>query len=155
MPHHTHKNKIYIVVAASKTTVNLSVILAGVALTSAVVYYIGSELFSSQSSTSVFSDAVDRIRGHEELTAILGEPISAHGEPSRNRRRRNRRIASQVVEDQNNEPHMFMRFYVEGSENQGTVMLEMIKDGDKKWKYKQLYVDVPGQGLPSKRYYLE
>lgn len=114
-------------VAASKTTVNLSVILAGVALTSAVVYYIGSELFSSQSSTSVFSDAVDRIRAHEELVSILGEPVSAHGEPSRNRRRRNRRIASQVVEDQNNEPHLFMRFYVEGPENQGTVMLEMIK----------------------------
>lgn len=24
-----------------------------------------------------------------------------------------------------------------------------------KWEYKQLYVDVPGQGLPSKRIYLE
>lgn len=120
-------------VVASKTTVNVGVVLAGVALTSAVVYYIGSELFSSQSSTSVFSDAVDKIRGHDELVSILGEPINAHGEPSRNRRRRNRRIASQVVEDHNGEPHMFMRFYVEGPENQGTVMLEMIKV--KKYKF--------------------
>lgn len=31
------------------------------------------------------------------------------------------------MEDQNNEPHLFMKFYVEGPENQGTVKLEMIK----------------------------
>lgn len=114
-------------VVASKTTVNVGVILAGLTLTSAIVYYIGSELFGSQSATSIFSDAVDRIRKHEELVSVLGEPIKGHGEPSRNSRRRNRRITSQVVEDQNNEPHLFMRFYVEGPENQGTVMLEMIK----------------------------
>lgn len=106
---------------------NVGVILAGLTLTSAIVYYIGSELFGSQSATSIFSDAVDRIRKHEELVSVLGEPIKGHGEPSRNSRRRNRRITSQVVEDQNNEPHLFMRFYVEGPENQGTVMLEMIK----------------------------
>ncbi|KAG2207716.1 TIM21-domain-containing protein [Mucor mucedo] len=143
------------VVVASKTTVNVGVILAGVALTGTIVYYIGSELFGSDSATSVFSDAVDKIRKHEELVAILGEPVKGHGEPSRNSRRRNRRITSQVVEDANNEPHMFMRFYVEGPENQGTVMLEMIKNEQKKWEYKQLYVDVPGQGLPSKRIYIE
>lgn len=143
------------VVVATKTSVNLGVIAAGVVLTSAIVYYIGSELFGSQSSTNIFSDAVDRIRAHEELVSILGEPVKGHGEPSRNSRRRNRRITSQVVEDRNGEPHLFMRFYVEGPDNQGTVMLEMIKDENKKWQYKQLYVDVPGQGLPSKRIYLE
>lgn len=162
-------------VVASKTTVNVGVILAGVALTSTIVYYIGSELFGSQSATSIFSDAVDRIRSHEELVSVLGEPVKGHGEPSRNSRRRNRRITSQVVEDHNNEPHLFMRFYVEGPQNQGTVMVEMIKvnkrkfilnegwkrltiylqNEKKKWEYKQLYVDVPGQGLPSKRIYLE
>ncbi|KAI8643345.1 TIM21-domain-containing protein, partial [Parasitella parasitica] len=63
------------------TTPEKGVILTGVALTSAIVYYIGSELFGSQSSTSIFSDAVDRIRGHEELVQMLGEPIKAHGEP--------------------------------------------------------------------------
>lgn len=140
---------------ASKTTVNIGVIITGVALTSAIVYYIGSELFGSQSSTSIFSNAVDRIREHEELKSILGTPIKGHGEPSRNSRRRNRRITSQIVEDHNNEPHLFMRFYVEGPDNQGTVMLEMIKNEKNKWQYKQLYVDVPGQGLPSKRIYLE
>ncbi|KAI8085878.1 TIM21-domain-containing protein [Gilbertella persicaria] len=143
------------VVAASKTTMNLGVIAAGVTLTTAIVYYITSELFSSQSPTSIFNDVVDRIRVHEELVQILGEPIKGHGEPSRNKRRRNRRIASQEVEDQNGDAHLFMRFYVEGPINQGTVALEMIKDDKNKWQYKQLYVDVPGQGLPSKRIYLE
>lgn len=114
-------------VVASKTSFNVGVILAGVTLTSAVVYYIGSELFGSQSTTNIFSDAVDRIRASEEIVNVVGEPIKAHGEPSRNSRRRNRRIASQVVEDQENKPHLFMRFYVEGTLNQGTVMLEMIK----------------------------
>lgn len=96
-------------------------------MTSAIVYYIGSELFGSQSATSIFSNAVDRIRAHEELKEILGQPIKGHGEPSRSKRRRNRRITSQEVEDAQGQPHLFMRFYVEGPENQGTVMLEMIK----------------------------
>lgn len=143
------------VVVASKTTFNVGIILTGFALTSAIVYYIGSELFGSQSTTSIFSDAVDRVKANEEIVSILGEPIKAHGEPSRNSRRRNRRIASQVVEDQEHKPHLFMRFYLEGSITQGTVMLEMIKDEKDKWQYKQLYVDVPGQGLPSRRIYLE
>lgn len=112
---------------ATKTTVNLGVIVAGVALTGTIVYYIGSELFGSDSATSIFSDAVDKIRQHEELVSVLGQPIKGHGEASRNSRRRNRRITSQIVEDANQEPHLFMRFYVEGPENQGTVMLEMIK----------------------------
>jgi import inner membrane translocase subunit TIM21 len=115
------------VVVASKTTVSVGVILTGVALTTAIVYYISSELLGSQSSTSIFSKAVDRIREHEELKEILGEPIKGHGEPSRSKRRRNRRITSQEVVDANGEPHLFMRFYVEGPENQGTVILEMIK----------------------------
>ncbi|ORE05267.1 TIM21-domain-containing protein [Rhizopus microsporus var. microsporus] len=143
------------VVVASKTTFNVGIILTGFALTSAIVYYIGSELFGSQSTTSIFSDAVDRVKANEEIVSILGEPIKAHGEPSRNSRRRNRRIASQVVEDQEHKPHLFMRFYLEGSITQGTVMLEMIKDEKDKWQYRQLYVDVPGQGLPSRRIYLE
>ncbi|KAI9484001.1 MAG: TIM21-domain-containing protein [Benjaminiella poitrasii] len=143
------------VVRASKTTVNMGVILVGVGLTSAIVYYIGSELFSSQSTTSIFSDAVDRIRDHQDIVSLLGEPIKAHGEPSRSSRRRNRRIASQIVEDRQQQPHLFMRFYVEGPHNQGTVMLEMIKNEKRKWEYKQMFVDIPGQGLPSKRIYLE
>ncbi|KAF7724357.1 hypothetical protein EC973_001145 [Apophysomyces ossiformis] len=143
------------VVAASKATINVGVILTGVAVTGALVYFVGSELFGSQSSTSIFSDAVDRVRKNEELVEILGEPIKGHGEPSRNRMRRNRRIRYQISNDQEGQPHLFMRFYVEGPNNEGTGMLEMIKDDKDKWQYKQLFVDVPGPGFSQRRIYLE
>ncbi|KAI8968454.1 TIM21-domain-containing protein [Mycotypha africana] len=144
------------VVVASKTTVNLGVILTGLGLTGAIVYYITSELFSSQSTTSIFNRTVDLIRENEEIKDILGEPIKGHGEPSRSKRRRNRRIMSQEVVDLEGKDHLLMRFYVEGPLNQGTVLIDMIKDEEnkKKWIYKKLYVDIPGQGLPSKRIYL-
>ncbi|KAI8149606.1 TIM21-domain-containing protein [Fennellomyces sp. T-0311] len=143
------------VVAASKVTVDLGVILTGLAVTSALLYFVGSELFGSDSTTAIFNDAVDRIRDHPELSGLLGSPIKGHGEPSRNRMKRNRRIHHQIVEDGQGNPHLFMRFYVEGPENQGTAMLEMIKDEKGSWQYKQLFCDVPGQGLPSHRYYIE
>ena len=56
-----------IVVAASKVTVDLGVILTGLAVTSALLYFVGSELFGSDSTTAIFSDSVDRIREHPEV----------------------------------------------------------------------------------------
>ncbi|KAI9485142.1 TIM21-domain-containing protein [Zychaea mexicana] len=143
------------VVAASKVTVDLGVILTGLALTSVLLYFVGSELFGSDSTTAIFSDAVDRIRVHPELSELLGAPIKGHGEPSRNRMKRNRRIHHQIVNDAQGNPHLFMRFYVEGPNGEGTAMLEMIKDDKGSWQYKQLFCDVPGQGYPSRRYFVE
>jgi import inner membrane translocase subunit TIM21 len=91
---------------------------------------------------------------YNKLVGMLGEPIKAHGEGG-GKRRRNRRIQPQIVQDQNQNEHLFMRFYVKGSLSQGTVMLEMTKDEKGKWQYKQLFVDVPGHGLPSQRVYLD
>lgn len=56
-----------IVVAASKVTMDLGVILAGLAVTSALLYFVGSELFGSDSTTAIFNKAVDRIREHPEV----------------------------------------------------------------------------------------
>ncbi|KAI9313613.1 TIM21-domain-containing protein [Dichotomocladium elegans] len=140
------------VVAASKVTVNLGVIATGFVVTGTLLYFIGSELFGSDSTTSIFSHAVDRITTHPELSEILGSPIKAHGEPSR---RRNRRVQHQIVEDAQGQPHLFMRFYVEGPNTQGTAMLEMVKDEKGGWEYKRFFVDVPGQGYPSRRYFIE
>ncbi|KAG2222907.1 hypothetical protein INT45_013538 [Circinella minor] len=143
------------VVAASKVTVDIGVILTGLAVTSALIYFVGSELFGSDSTTAIFSNSVDRIREHPELSELLGAPIKGHGEPSRSRMKRNRRIHHQIVNDAQGDPHLFMRFYVEGPNDEGTCMLEMIKDEKGSWKYKQLFCDVPGQGYPSRRYYVE
>lgn len=57
------------VVAASKATVNVGVILAGVALTGGLLFLVGRELFGSDSTTAIFSDAVDRINAHPEVRA--------------------------------------------------------------------------------------
>ncbi|CAO3596749.1 unnamed protein product [Absidia cylindrospora] len=143
------------VAAATKASFNLTVFGVGFALTAGLAYYIGSELFSSDSSTNIFSDAVDRARKNQELVDLLGTPIKAHGAPSRNRMKRNRRIQYQIVDDQYGQAHFFMKFYVEGPDNEGVGMVEMIKDEKNKWEYKQLFVDVPGQGLPSKRIHLD
>ncbi|CDS07571.1 hypothetical protein LRAMOSA01520 [Lichtheimia ramosa] len=140
------------VVAASKATVNVGVILAGVAVTGSLLFLIGKELFGSDSTTAIFSDAVDRINAHQEVSELLGKPIKAHGEPSR---KRNRRVQHQIVEDGQGNPHLFMRFYLEGQDNRGTALLEMIKDESGSWQYKRLLVDVPGQGYPSRRYFIE
>lgn len=86
---------------------------------------------------------------------LLGTPIKGHGAPSRNRMKRNRRIQYQIVDDQQGKAHFFMKFYVEGPLNEGVGMVEMIKDDKDKWTYKQLFVDVPGQGLPSRRIHLD
>ncbi|KAI8333945.1 TIM21-domain-containing protein [Chlamydoabsidia padenii] len=143
------------VAAASKASFNLTVVAGGLALTAGLVYFIGSELFSSDSSTNIFSDAVDRVRSNQELVELLGTPIKGHGAPSRNRMKRNRRIQYQIVDDQFGKAHFFMKFYVEGPLNEGVGMVEMIKDEKDKWTYKQLFVDVPGQGLPSRRIHLD
>lgn len=114
-------------VRASKTTVNLGVILAGMGLTGALIYFVGSELFGTQSSTAVFNDAVDRIRAHPQLSEVIGEPIKAHGQPSRSRMKRNRRIHHRIMDDQDGKTHLLMQFFLEGSENQGTAMVDMVK----------------------------
>ncbi|KAL1914317.1 uncharacterized protein VTP21DRAFT_9010 [Calcarisporiella thermophila] len=141
------------VVAAGKTTTNIGVIALGVGIMGTLVYVVWSEFFGS-SSTNTFSDALEKIRVNEELQQILGHPIKGHGEPSQSRRRRNRRIAYQIVEDTKGNEHMLMRFFVEGPGATGTVHLDMVRDERGKWDYHYLFVDVPGYGLPSKRYFV-
>lgn len=59
----------------------------------------------------------------KQLSKILGSPIMGHGEPSHSRMRRNRRIQHQIVKDSDGKDHLFMRFYVEGPNESGTVQL--------------------------------
>lgn len=57
---------------------NVGVILAGVAVTGSLLFLIGKELFGSDSTTAIFSDAVDRINAHQEVQVNHGmcyEPI--------------------------------------------------------------------------------
>ncbi|KAG0284905.1 Mitochondrial import inner membrane translocase subunit Tim21, partial [Linnemannia gamsii] len=118
-------------------------------------YAIVSELFGANSDTHVFGDALERVRNNEKLKDIIGSPMMGHGEPSNSKRRRNRRIHSQVVLDAEGKEHLLMRFYVEGPDNEGIAHLEMVKDQRNKWEYKYLFVDIPGGFRPAERIFVE
>ncbi|KAF9100768.1 hypothetical protein BGX29_006265 [Mortierella sp. GBA35] len=143
------------VATATKTTTNYTVIGAGVVLVGVIGYAIISELFGSNSDTHVFGDALERVRNNEKLKDIIGSPMMGHGEPSNSKRRRNRRIHSQIVLDAEGKEHLLMRFYVEGPDNEGTAHLEMVKDERNKWEYKYLFVDIPGGVRPAQRVFVE
>ncbi|KAF9348591.1 mitochondrial import inner membrane translocase subunit tim21 [Mortierella sp. NVP85] len=143
------------VVTATKTTTNYAVIAAGVVLVGAIGYAIVSELFGSNSDTHIFGDALEKVRHNEKLADVLGSPVKGYGEPSSSKRRRNRRIHSQVVLDAGGKEHLLMRFYVEGPDNEGTAHLEMIKNQRGDWEYKYLFVDIPGGVRPAQRIFVE
>ncbi|KAF9434762.1 mitochondrial import inner membrane translocase subunit tim21 [Entomortierella beljakovae] len=143
------------VVTATKTTTNYAVVGVGVVLVASIGYAIVSELFGSNSDTHIFGDALEKVRNNEKLTDILGTPIKGHGEASSSKRRRNRRIHSQVVLDAGNKEHLLMRFYVEGPDGEGTAHLEMVKDQRNNWEYKYLFVDIPGGVRRAERVFVE
>ncbi|KAI1307868.1 mitochondrial import inner membrane translocase subunit tim21 [Mortierella claussenii] len=143
------------VVTATKATTNYTVIAVGVVLVGAIGYAIVSELFGSNSDTHIFGDALEKVRNNEKLQEIIGSPMMGHGEASSSKRRRNRRIHSQVVLDAEGKEHLLMRFYVEGPDNEGTAHLEMVKDQRNNWEYKYLFVDIPGGVRPAQRIFVE
>ncbi|KAG0369056.1 mitochondrial import inner membrane translocase subunit tim21 [Gamsiella multidivaricata] len=143
------------VVTATKATTNYTVIAVGVVLVGAIGYAIVSELFGPNSDTHVFGDALEKVRNNERLQDVIGSPMKGHGEPSSSKRRRNRRIQSQVVLDAEGKEHLLMRFYVEGPDNEGTAHLEMVKDQRSNWEYKYLFVDIPGGVRAAERVFVE
>ncbi|KAF9917322.1 mitochondrial import inner membrane translocase subunit tim21 [Lobosporangium transversale] len=143
------------VVTATKATTNYTVVAVGVLLVGAIGYAIVTELFGANSDTHIFGDALEKVRKNEKLQEIIGSPMKGHGEPSSSKRRRNRRIHSQVVLDVEGKEHLLMRFYVEGPDNEGTAHLEMVKDRHNNWEYKYLFVDIPGGVRPAQRIFVE
>ncbi|KAG0319038.1 mitochondrial import inner membrane translocase subunit tim21 [Dissophora globulifera] len=143
------------VVTATKTTTNYAVIATGAVLVAAIGYAIVSELFGSNSDTRIFGDALEKVRNNDQLQEIIGTPMMGHGEASSSKRRRNRRIHSQVVLDAEGKEHLLMRFYVEGPDNEGIAHLEMVKDQRNKWEYKYLFVDIPGGVRRAQRIFVE
>lgn len=71
----------------TKSAWYLSVIIAGVGVTSIMFYTIFKELFSSDSPNGVYGKAVKRIEKDVDLMEAIGEPLKAYGEESRRGRR--------------------------------------------------------------------
>ncbi|OCK85982.1 TIM21-domain-containing protein [Lepidopterella palustris CBS 459.81] len=142
---------------AARTTqqgINLAVIVTGVILTGAVFALLYTEVFSSDSKTSHFNRATDRIKRDRRCIELLGDSkkIKAYGEPSWSRWARNRVIASKTETDRWGTEHLHMHFYVEGPLNQGVVNIHMTKKPSQdEFEYQVLAVDIKGH----QRIYLE
>ena len=138
---------------ATQQTFNVGLILLGIAMTGGVATVLWLEVFSTDSKTSIFNQAADRVRKDEACRKLLAgdelstkRDIKAYGEPSWSRWARNRTIASRIEKDRAGNEVLFMHFYVEGPVEKGTVRVEMVRrQGDKQWDYRLLALDVPGR----------
>lgn len=143
----------------TQQTINVGLVVVGLAATIGVATVLYLEVFSADSKTAVFNRTADRVRKDPRCLEILcgdghhtKKEVTAHGEPSHSRWARNRTIASRIEKDRAGVEHMHMHFYVQGSKAEGTVHLHMMKaPGQKDFEYRTLALDVPGH----QRYYLE
>jgi len=139
---------------ATQQTFNFGFIILGAILTGGVAYVMYVEVFSLDSKTSHFNRAVDQVKRDPRCTDLLGnsKKITAYGEPSWNKWRRARPIASTIRKDQYGTEHLIMHFNVEGPVNKGVVNMHMTKrTSDREFVYKYLALDVKGH----QRIYLE
>lgn len=89
------------------------VVAFGLTVTGLVVYAVGSELFSSNSPTSLYEQALEIVQNNKDLHEILVAPIKYHAESSGGRRhRRVRSIMS--VDPATGREKMTVHFYAEG-----------------------------------------
>ena len=119
-----------------------------------VGYFLYKEVFASDSKTTQFNRAVDRVRSDSKALELLGDrkTIKAYGEPTNNKWARARPIASSTERDATGIEHFRMHFNVEGSARTGVVTLHMVKGpGHPEYEYRFLALDV--SGFP--RHYLE
>ncbi|CAG8452581.1 268_t:CDS:10 [Ambispora gerdemannii] len=158
------------VAGGAKATINLGIVAIGVGIFGTLVYLLFSELFGSNSSTKIFGEALEKIRANSECQQLLGVPIKrvytfliskkflnilyndyylirtyrplgllngGHGEPSSHPRQRRHR-------DTDGTEHRLMKFYVEGPENEGVAILDMIKNQQEKWFQQKAYEEGKG-----------
>ncbi|PMD20086.1 TIM21-domain-containing protein [Hyaloscypha hepaticicola] len=139
---------------ATQQTFNFSFIIVGAVLTGGVAYFMYTEVFSLDSKTSHFNRAFDQVRKDSRCTELLGnsKKITAYGEPTWNKWRRARPIASTIRKDQYGTEHLIMHFNVEGPMAKGVVNMHMTKKpSESEFVYKYLALDVKGH----QRIYLE
>ncbi|XP_071086734.1 mitochondrial import inner membrane translocase subunit Tim21-like [Haliotis cracherodii] len=121
------------------------VILVGVGITGIIFYVVGRELFSSQSPSGIYGNALKKCMENDQLISMLGEPMKGYGEMTRRRRRRH--VSHQEFES-GGVKHMRMRFYVEGPHGKATVTAEMKQNEAGRYEYR--YVVAELQGYPAR-----
>lgn len=129
------------VVQAGRDFTYLIAILVGFGLVGFLFYSVGSEFFSSNSPSSVFTQALKRVRADERIKEILGEPITGHGEESGRGRRRHLNHLEYVVDGRT---YMRMQFYVSGSRRKGKAHIDLKKNDSGKYELRFLFVELIG-----------
>lgn len=124
---------------AGKDVSYFGISLAALGMLGALFYYIGKELFSSESPNGVYSKALKRCANDSEVTVVLGHPIKGYGEETRRGRRRH---VSHVEFEQDGRKHMRMKFYIQGSDRKAEVNLEVVKDDSGVYNYRYLFVQL-------------
>ncbi|KAL4234132.1 Mitochondrial import inner membrane translocase subunit Tim21 [Mactra antiquata] len=135
---------------AGKDFTYLAVSVAALGVLGALFYYIGRELFSSQSSVGVYKKALKRCVEDSEVIIALGQPIKGYGEETRRGRRRH---VSHIEFVQDGRKHMRMKFYVEGTDKKGEVNLEVVQNDDGKYDFRYLFIQL--EQFPYKTIVLE
>ncbi|KAL0257165.1 mitochondrial import inner membrane translocase subunit tim21 [Diplodia seriata] len=123
------------VARSTQQSFNFLVVIAGVLATGAVGYVIYTEVLSPEGTTNQYHRALRRIKEDPKCVELLGNPkkIVARGE------------ASKKEKDRAGNEHLYLRFYVDGPLNKGTVFLHMIqRPGEKEADYQSLTLDIPG-----------
>ncbi|KAK4226790.1 import inner membrane translocase subunit tim-21 [Podospora fimiseda] len=140
---------------ALNQSMNFSLILIGLTLTSGVFYLLYTEVFSSDSKTSHFNSAFNRIKSDPRCTELLGDgrKLKAFGEESPNSWRKARPIASTVTKDNKGVEHLRIEFNVQGPKGIGRINIHMTRSPGHghEFEYQTFFVDVKGQ----KRLWLE
>ncbi|KAI8804275.1 TIM21-domain-containing protein [Cladochytrium replicatum] len=136
------------------------VILFGLCAFGVAGYHLTTELLSPSSATAIYSDALEKIKEHEEIKNTLGAPLIGHGS-GRRHRLTSREVAGSRVDDTR---RVMVNFAVEGTNGEAPVSAEVIENvKTKTWDFYTVYVDVmpevlaktdPAKGNKVKRIYV-
>ncbi|EKG17397.1 Mitochondrial inner membrane translocase complex subunit Tim21 [Macrophomina phaseolina MS6] len=135
------------VARSTQQSFNFLVVIAGILATGAVSYVIYSEVLSPEGTTNQYHRALRKIKEDPKCVELLGDPkkIVARGEQFHSRMARAWSITSKKEKDRAGNDHLYVRFYVDGPLNHGTVNLHMVqKPGESEAQYQSLTLDIPG-----------
>ncbi|KAF4308533.1 Mitochondrial inner membrane translocase complex subunit Tim21 [Botryosphaeria dothidea] len=135
------------VARSTQQSFNFLVVIVGILATGAVGYVIYTEVLSPEGTTNQYHRALKKIKEDSKCVELLGDPrkIVARGEQFRSRMARAWSITSKKEKDRAGNEHLYLRFYVDGPRNTGTVNLHMIQHpGESEAQYQSLTLDIPG-----------
>ncbi|GJJ13263.1 hypothetical protein Clacol_007514 [Clathrus columnatus] len=99
-------------------TTNLIIIVLGAGFSGLLFYALASELFAKNSPTVLYNDVCERIKASPVVTSHLYPPLVFHTHPplTHRPRHRARHVNSMLTTDATGREHLFLNFYIEGSD---------------------------------------